>query len=74
MPKLNRRLLMHIPAGAIAAFLLAYMPITGVVFAASFLVYEVIEDWRINDLSYFDVASYLYGLAGWSLFYLLVLK
>ena len=72
IPKFEPRLFMHMPVGALSGFLLYYLPITGAMFTAGWLVYEIIEDWRIEDRSYFDVASFLWGMMGMSLILLLL--
>lgn len=57
-----QRALLHFPVGVFAAFLTHWETAIGAVFAVSFLVYEVIEDWRIHDKSYLDIYGYLFGL------------
>jgi hypothetical protein len=41
-------------------------------FAVGFLIYEILNDWRIKDHSYKDVLGYLYGIgAGAVILYLM---
>lgn len=60
---MNKRFWMHFPLGLLAAFFLVVIPATGIIFAASFLAYEIIQDWRKHDSSYKDVIGYLVGMA-----------
>jgi hypothetical protein len=55
---------MHVPAGIFSAVLMSGWPLAGAALFAGFLVYEIVEDWRISDHSYKDVVSYLYGFGG----------
>ena len=52
---------MHFPVGCVAAWLSLAEPTVGVPFTSAWLVYEIIEDWRIADRSYLDVAGFLWG-------------
>jgi hypothetical protein len=47
----------HVPVGVASAWLGAVSWPVCLVFGASFLAYEVLEDWRIADKSYIDVAG-----------------
>ena len=58
-----KRAALHIPVGILTAILLHGAPVVGVMFAAGFMFYEVLEEWRIKDRSYQDVIGYLVGLA-----------
>lgn len=56
------RIAIHLLAGLGTGILLAVVPVVGAALTLGFLVYEVIEDWRINDHSYKDVFGFLLGL------------
>ena len=55
---------MHIPVGALAAWFYTGGWALCLVFAAGFLFYELIQDWRIRDRSYKDVYGFLIGFGG----------
>jgi len=57
-----KRAALHFPVGVFTAWLGTVSPVTCGVFGAGFLVYEVMEDWRIKDRSYKDVLGYLVGI------------
>ena len=67
IPKFEPRTFMHMPVGALTGFFIHFTPLAGAMFMVGWVVYEVIEDWRIGDRSYFDVASFLMGMAGMTL-------
>jgi len=55
--------LLHLPLGLLTC-LLGYIGWwLALIFASSFLVYELNEDWRISDLAYIDIKGFLWGLA-----------
>lgn len=55
------RALAHVPVGALAAWLCGTSPKLGIPFFVGFLVYEVVEDWRIKDRGYKDIFGFLCG-------------
>lgn len=57
-----KRAALHFPVGVFTAWLGTVSPVTCGVFGAGFLVYEVLEDWRLKDRSYKDVFGYLIGI------------
>lgn len=57
-----KRAALHFPVGVFTAWLGTVSPVTCGVFGAGFLVYEVMEDWRLKDRSYKDVLGYLVGI------------
>jgi len=61
--KRNKRLLLHIPVGAVNLVLLQVHPVLAVIFFLGFMIYELNEDWRIKDFAFVDIAGYLWGLA-----------
>lgn len=68
--KLIGRAYIHLPVGLWAAWLLTGEHVAlGVMFTLSFLVYEIAEDWRIHDLSYIDIFSFMLGLTIGGLFF-----
>jgi len=56
------RALLHFPVGLFNVFLLHFSISLGAIFAAGFLAYEILEDWRDFDRSYLDIYGYLWGL------------
>lgn len=62
MPAKISRALIHIPVGMLNVFLFLLIPELGIIFGIGFMVYEVMQDWRIADRSYFDVRGWLIGL------------
>lgn len=58
--------LVHFPVGLFSAWLTAKTPPAGLMLSSGFLVYQVLEDWRIKDKGYKDVFGFLigYGLMG----------
>ena len=61
------RLWMHFPVGVICAWLVFAHPMAGLVAALGFMFYEVLEDWRIKDLSFKDMLGFLIGFISASL-------
>ena len=57
------RCLLHLPVGLFAGWLTNQFAVAGIIFAVGFLVYQVAEDWRINDRSYHDIFGFLIGFA-----------
>lgn len=58
-PHDRERFWMHGPVGILAATLTLWDAPTGIVFAGSFLIYEIVQDWRKGDSSYKDVFGYV---------------
>ena len=60
-----KRYMLHIPHGALAAILLATpgLELLGIAWVALIAVYQFLEDWRINDMSYLDFRGYMIGYA-----------
>lgn len=63
MSDATKRLLLHLPVGALTAWLLGQALGLGAIFFVAFMIYELSEDWRIRDLSYKDIAGFLWGFA-----------
>lgn len=67
------RLLWHIPVGMLGVAIMGWAVlyktvfivniVVGVVFLASFLVYEIMQDWRKGDKSFKDVIGAVVGIA-----------
>lgn len=57
------RAALHFPVGIFAAWLTSWNPALGLLLGAGFLLYEVLEDWRIKDHSFLDVYGFLCGLS-----------
>lgn len=57
----KKRFLQHFPVGALAAWLCFQCWAVGIPFTVVFLVYEVVEDWRIRDYGYKDVLGFASG-------------
>ncbi len=62
-----RRALLHFPVGVFVAWLILVNPALGIMLGITFLVYEIMNDWRKKDWSYKDVYGYAFGLAVGSL-------
>lgn len=58
--------LVHFPVGLFSAWLTAKTPPVGLMLSSGFLVYEILEDFRINDKGHEDVYGFLigYGFGG----------
>ena len=62
MTKLDwERFWIHLPLGIVCALLAYYLPVLGILAFVGFLIYEVIQDWRIHDLSFKDVLGFTSG-------------
>ncbi len=59
----GHRFWLHFPVGVLCAWLFTVNPILAVLNAVSFLVYEVLNEWRKADHSYKDVVGFCFGLA-----------
>ena len=59
-----KRFWMHLPIGVICALLVYYLPTIGILATVGFMFYEVLEDWKINDLSFKDMLGFLWGFIG----------
>lgn len=68
-----KRAALHFPVGVFTAWLGTFTPVITLVFGIGFMVYEVMEDWRIKDQSYHDVFGYLIGIAFGSVLFRLIL-
>ena len=55
------RAALHFPVGAFSAWLIFVHPVHGILLCVGWLAYEVLEDWRLADRSYLDVAGFLWG-------------
>lgn len=55
------RLFLHVPHGFGMGYFLMLNPALGVGFLVLCVFYQFIEDWRIRDLSFYDVRGYLAG-------------
>jgi len=64
------RTFQHIPHGLLVGALAILNSPLMWAFLVGFLVYEVIEDWRIADHSYIDIQGFLIGLAVAAIFYI----
>lgn len=56
-----KRFWMHIPVGIGVTLGTLVSPEGAAFLLALFIVYEVLEDWRIGDHSYIDVAGAMFG-------------
>lgn len=56
-----KRLWMHFPIGAVAAWATMVNPIIGQAMLWSTFVYEAFNDWRKHDASYKDVLGIVWG-------------
>lgn len=56
-----KRFFMHFPVGVICAWLVFQIPAIGIIASIGFMFYEVLEDWRIKDLSFKDMLGFLWG-------------
>ncbi len=56
-----KRFWMHFPVGIICAWLVYQSPPLGIIASVGFMFYEVLEDWRIKDLSFKDMLGFLWG-------------
>ncbi len=52
----------HYIAGGITAWISMTNPVLGLTLALTFLVYEIMNDWRKGDHSYHDVLEFLIAL------------
>lgn len=57
-----KRAIIHYPVGFFTAWLATETWVIAILLGVGFLVYEVIEDWRIHDKSFKDVFGNLIGL------------
>jgi hypothetical protein len=57
------RYLIHIPHGMGAAWALFVFPFVGAGWLVLIVVYQYLEDWRIEDKSYIDMRGYMIGYA-----------
>lgn len=56
------RAAIHFPIGVLAALCLDAMASVGWALLLTFVLYEITEDWRIQDHCYIDVIGFLIGL------------
>ena len=56
------RLFLHVPVGIITSFLFLVNPSLTIIFGIGFLVYELDQDWRIEDSAYADIYGWLVGI------------
>ena len=54
---------LHFPVGAFCAWLTHREIALGITLSFAFLIYETMEDWRIQDRGYKDVWGYLCGFS-----------
>jgi len=67
-----RRFWLHVPHGTGIAFFTLAHPVLGALFFGVVCLYQVLEECRIHDLSYKDVAGYAGGMpVGAALWYAL---
>ncbi len=52
----------HYIAGGITAWISMTIPVLGLTLALTFLIYEIMNDWRKKDHSYHDVLEFLIAL------------
>ncbi len=57
-----KRALLHFPVGVYVAWLITVNSALGIMMGFTFLIYEVMNDWRKEDKSYKDVYGYAIGL------------
>ena len=58
----DKRFWMHIPVGIIAVLTIIVSPVAAVMLLVTFLVYQVMEDWKIGDHSYIDINGFMAGI------------
>ena len=56
------RFWMHVPAGIGTVLAITVSPLAAIMVFVAFLVYEIVEDWRIGDHGYIDVAGFIGGI------------
>ena len=56
------RFWLHFPVGLFVAGLTWFIPLLGMLLGVSFLVYEIVQDWRKSDSSFKDIYGYTFGL------------
>jgi len=56
-----KRFWMHLPLGVGITLGVLVSPVAAVMCFVSFIAYETLEDWRIGDHSYIDIAGYMAG-------------
>jgi hypothetical protein len=52
----------HFTAGVLTAFASIISPVLAAIMAVIFIVYELDEDWKLNDNAYKDILQYACGL------------
>lgn len=57
-----KRAILHFPIGLFVAWVVTFNPTLCWVLGVTFLVYEIMNDWRKKDWSYKDVFGYSFGL------------
>ena len=59
------RWILHFPIGVAIAFLIMRVDAgVGIMVAIYFLLYEIMEDWRVSDRSFIDVFGSLIAMIG----------
>lgn len=53
--------LAHYVAGAITAIATTINPIAAIIGFLGFIIYEVDEDWHLNDKAFHDIKEYMIG-------------
>lgn len=56
------RFWMHFPVGVLTIFAILISPLAAVMAFIAFLAYEIVEDWKIGDHAYIDIAGYTGGI------------
>ena len=55
------RCVLHIPVGVLNAGFFLYDKQIGWAFLVAFMIYELVEDYRIKDFAHIDVIGWLWG-------------
>ena len=66
------RMLLHFPIGLATVFIIFVNPVLALIFGIGFLSYEIIEEIRIKDKGWYDIAGFLWGILIGSIIYVLV--
>jgi hypothetical protein len=66
------RLWLHVPVGLATVAGVWLHPVLGAIMCFTFMGYQWIEEWRIKDFSYLDIAGYSWGLFGGMMVWMLL--
>ena len=70
-----KRLWVHFPGGLLGAYLTWFHWSAGLTFNGLFIVYEVVQDWKMGDCGFKDILGHIAGFATgcaiWSILWLI---